>query len=120
MALHVGQEVWKAMKRAEMSREAFASALKISATKVNHIFGNENIDTGLLLRIGEVLHYNFFVGFLQDAAPADGAQLAGYDQKEVAKLKVLLREKNRLIKLQSQTIKSQEDIIAALEKSEGL
>lgn len=38
----------------------FARQLGCSRTNVYKIFGKENIDTGLLLRISRIMGYNFF------------------------------------------------------------
>jgi len=121
MAVHIGQEIWKAMKRAEMTREHFAKALQVSKTKVNNIFGNSSIDTNLLVNIGTILDQNFFSLYLADLAyiPAEAAGNPE-GQTDIEKLKMLIQEKNKLLKLQSKTIKSQEDIIVSLEKNSGL
>ncbi|WP_443946890.1 hypothetical protein ACJVDH_07220 [Pedobacter sp. AW1-32] len=121
MAVHIGQEIWKAMKRAEMTREHFAKALQVSKTKVNNIFGNASIDTNLLVNIGQILDQNFFSLYLADSTytPAENTRNLEI-QTDIEKLKVLVQEKNKLLKLQSKTIKSLEDIILSLEKNSGL
>lgn len=60
MALHIGKLIEKRLEETGMTKAEFARRISKTSQNVYDIFGRETIDTGLLLKISEVLTYDFF------------------------------------------------------------
>lgn len=60
MALHIGKLIEKRLKETGMTKAEFARRISKTSQNVYDIFDRETIDTGLLLKISEVLTYDFF------------------------------------------------------------
>jgi hypothetical protein len=58
--LHIGKKIRQVLSDQKMPVQNFAYAISRSRTVVYDIFERETIDTGLLLKISEVLGYDFF------------------------------------------------------------
>ena len=58
--LHIGKKIRQIVTDQKMPVQNFAQAIARSRTVVYDIFERETIDTGLLLKISEVLGYDFF------------------------------------------------------------
>ncbi|MFN6944995.1 MAG: hypothetical protein ACK4ND_08590 [Cytophagaceae bacterium] len=58
--VHIGNKIKEEVNRQRVSINKFAEQINKSRTVVYDIFERETIDTGLLLRISEVLEHDFF------------------------------------------------------------
>jgi transcriptional regulator with XRE-family HTH domain len=64
MKKKIGQIIKEKVKEKKLSAAEFAELLNTERTNVYNIFKRENIDTGLLKKIGQILEYDFFQEFL--------------------------------------------------------
>ena len=58
--LHIGNMIRQVLKKQGRSITWFANELHCCRTNVYLIFDKQHVDTALLLRISQILHYNFF------------------------------------------------------------
>lgn len=58
--IHIGQLIESELHRQERSVSWFAQKLCCELTNVYSIFKRKSIDTALLIRICQILHYDFF------------------------------------------------------------
>ncbi|WP_367183861.1 hypothetical protein, partial [uncultured Bacteroides sp.] len=58
--IHIGQLIESELHRQERSVSWFAQKLCCERTNVYSIFKRKSIDTALLIRICQILHYDFF------------------------------------------------------------
>lgn len=116
MGINIGLLIWKEMKVKGMSREQLADEAGISKHRVGTILKSTSIDTDILTRISIALDVNFFEYFRrdEDLAKIEMDSDTRHNQ-EVTDLKQLNRDKNKLLELYEETIKSQKKIIASLE-----
>ena len=119
MNVHIGLMIWKEMKRKHISVPDFAAALEISKTKTQELLNTATIDILTLVRISEILSYNFFSYYesgqtFSKIASQEKNQLAA----EVDRLKALLNEKNKTLELQERLNKIQLSTISLLEKGQ--
>jgi transcriptional regulator with XRE-family HTH domain len=116
MGINIGLIIWKEMKAKSISREQLAQEVGVSKHRVGTILKSASIDTDILTRISIALGVNFFEYYRkdEDLARFEIDTLVQSDQ-ELNELKNLLKDKNRLLELCNETIKSQKKIIATLE-----
>jgi transcriptional regulator with XRE-family HTH domain len=116
MGINIGLLIWKEMKVKSMSREQLADEVQISKHRVGTILKSTSIDTDILTRISIALDVNFFEYFRKDEDLAKIEMASGpKHNQEIADLKRLNSDKNKLLELYEETIKSQKKIIASLE-----
>lgn len=119
MSIHIGLMIWKEMKRRELSSATLAESLAISKNKMQTILNNSSIDTEILLKICEVLNFDFFKYYEENKLFTQlKAQSKLKSVQEIERLKGLVIEKNRTIDLKDQLIKTQNNTIALLEKGQ--
>ncbi len=58
--MHIGERIRQELDRQDKTVVWFARQLAYSRTNIYKIFDRPSIDTGVLLRISRVLHYDFF------------------------------------------------------------
>ena len=58
--VHIGNEIKKVFDETEHSISWFAKKLNFDRSNIYSIFNRKSIDTDLLLKISEILHFNFF------------------------------------------------------------
>lgn len=58
--IHMGKEVKRVMKSRGLSNRAIAKLVGLKHSSVNYTIAKTYVKTELLLRLGEVMHYNFF------------------------------------------------------------
>jgi transcriptional regulator with XRE-family HTH domain len=116
MGINIGLIIWKEMKAKSISREQLAQEVGVSKHRVGTILKSASIDTDILTRISIALAVNFFEYYRkdEDLARFEIDTLVQSDQ-ELNELKNLLKDKNKLLELCNETIKSQKKIIATLE-----
>ncbi|MBQ9555414.1 MAG: XRE family transcriptional regulator [Muribaculaceae bacterium] len=66
MAIHIGREIKAELNRQERGVTWLADKLHCDRTNVYDIFKRQGIDTRLLERISNILHYNFFSLYCQE------------------------------------------------------
>ena len=69
MKLHIGNKIREVVKKSGISVTRFAGNINCSRRNVYSIFDKETIDIGLLLKIGNVLEYDFFSDYQHALAP---------------------------------------------------
>jgi transcriptional regulator with XRE-family HTH domain len=121
MGINIGLIIWKEMKAKSISREQLAQEVGVSKHRVGTILKSPSIDTDILTRISIALGVNFFEYYRkdEDLARFEIDTLVQSDQ-ELNELKNLLKDKNKLLELCNETIKSQKKIIATLENLQKL
>ena len=62
----IGKEIEKRVKELQIGIPHFASSINRSRPVIYNIFRRSSIDTDLLQKISEVLHYNFFMLYKHD------------------------------------------------------
>ena len=62
--VHIGQLIKKQLDIKGMKRSEFARRINRSSQNVYDIFNRKSIDTNLLLKISDILDYNFFEFFV--------------------------------------------------------
>lgn len=58
--VHIGKAINEQREKKEMSKSEFARQLAIPQQHINRIFERETIDTGKLIKICQILEFNFF------------------------------------------------------------
>jgi transcriptional regulator with XRE-family HTH domain len=61
----IGQIIKEHVKQQRMSVTEFAKEINVERSNAYNIFERENIDTGLLKKIGQILEYDFFQDLLE-------------------------------------------------------
>lgn len=117
MSVHIGLMIWKEMKRQDLSSAFLATELKISKVKAQDILNSASIDTELLMNISEILNYNFF-HYYEDSKAFSKIETQSKQKsaQEIERLRHLIAEKNKMIDLKDQFIKTQTNLIGLLEK----
>jgi transcriptional regulator with XRE-family HTH domain len=116
MSINIGLLIWKEMKAKSISREELAEAASISKHRVGTLLKSTSIDTEILKRISLKLKLNFFEFYRKDEDLARfEMDTLMQNQQELNEFKALIKEKNRLLELCDETIKSQKKVIATLE-----
>ncbi len=64
--VHIGKEIKIELQRQERSVTWLAKKLHCERTNVYSIFKRQSIDTSLLLRLSEILNYNFFILYVNE------------------------------------------------------
>lgn len=66
MTIHIGQVIKKTLKTKDISVADFAHKINYTRGNAYKIFNKKTIDTGLLIKINEVLGENLFFKFISD------------------------------------------------------
>ncbi len=68
--VHVGKIIEQKFKESGLTKKAFADKINLSQRHLYTIFSKNSVDTGLLMRISEVLNYDFFIHFTKSKSIA--------------------------------------------------
>jgi len=119
MSVHIGLMIWKEMKQKDISVSDIAAALEISKTKTQEMLNTATIDILTLVRVSEILNYNFF-SYYESGKVFSKMELQEKQRltAEVDRLKALLNEKNKALELQERLNKIQLSTISLLEKGQ--
>ncbi|WP_235526124.1 helix-turn-helix domain-containing protein [Pedobacter sp. Leaf216] len=119
MSVHIGLMIWKEMKQKDISVSDIAVDLKVSKTKAQELLNTATIDILTLVRISEILNYNFF-SYYETGKIFSKIELHEKNKltEEVGRLKALLNEKNKALELQETLNKIQLSTISLLEKGQ--
>jgi len=117
MSVNIGMIIWKEMKRKNLTATALAESLGISKSRLQTIFKEPSIDTDILLKVCEVLNFNFFQLYENTDLSKKIASHSLLNAKaEIEMLKAVIKEKNSIIELKDQLLKRQASMISSLEK----
>lgn len=89
--IHIGKEIHQIFISKGLTVTEFAKRINKSRENMYHVFNRKSIDTDLLLKISEVLEYDFFTVYISNSA----------EKKEIETLQneiQLLKEINQLLK----------------------
>lgn len=89
--IHIGKHIHTVFISKGLTVTEFAKRINKSRENIYHVFNRKSIDTDLLLKISEILEYDFFTLYISDS----------HDKKEIEVLKneiQLLKEINVLLK----------------------
>lgn len=73
VAVHIGKEIERVLAESGMSKKAFAEKVGRNRTRIGDVFSSQSIDTHVLLKIGDVLHHDFFQYFRKKEYAEGGA-----------------------------------------------
>lgn len=117
MSIHIGLMIWKEMKQQQMSVAALSESLEISKNKLQIILNSKSIETELLLNICVKLNFNFFGIYENDALIKKLKSQSNQEaDSEIERLKSLIIEKNKVIELKDQLLKTQTQINVLMER----
>jgi hypothetical protein len=116
--VEIGQKVKEVFDSKQMKLTDFADSLGTVRQNVYRIFRKRHLDTGLLLKISQVLEHNFFQYYVDPHAAAQAAPLAAAPTADIEDQLALSRKEidylHKIIKLMEE--KSQ--LIQELEAKE--
>ena len=69
--IHIGKQIKDELRRQERTVTWLAHQLCYERTNVYSISRRKSIDAELLLRISQILHYNFFTFYTNQLSPTD-------------------------------------------------
>lgn len=103
MKVEIGQKIKEVFDASNMKLTDFADELGTVRQNVYRIFKKTHVDTGLLLKISEVLNHNFFIYYVQPQARTevvspDQLALARKEIDYLRKIIKLMEEKADLIR----------------------
>ncbi|MFZ6009653.1 MAG: hypothetical protein ACOYXT_04835 [Bacteroidota bacterium] len=115
MTVEIGHKIKEVFDNRNMKLTEFADQLGTVRQNVYRIFKKRHLDTGLLLKISQVLNHNFFQYYVS-VPPTDIAQ----DNEEILKLKAETNESNRQLDLAKKEIDYLRKIIKLMEEKAEL
>ncbi len=68
MSVEIGQKIQEVFEKQDMKLTEFADQLGTVRQNVYRIFKKRHLDTGLILKISQVLNHNFFQYYLSESA----------------------------------------------------
>ena len=111
----------KVLRQNRFSITEFAKKINTNRNNVYDIFTRKTIDTGLLLKIGEVLDHDFFQYYITDNTKSwivNEKQNIYTTNSEIKKLNKKISVLEKEIAIQNERLKDKEEIIALMKKSE--
>lgn len=58
--IHIGQKIKNIVEKKGMAKTELARRMNMTSSNVHKIFTRKTIDTGLLIKLSEILEYDFF------------------------------------------------------------
>lgn len=115
MKVEIGQKIQEVFEARNMKLTDFADELGTVRQNVYRIFKKSQLDTGLLLKISQVLNHNFFQYYV------DTPEVSSAEQgEEIIKLKNELSESQRQLNLAKKEIEYLRKIIKLMEEKAEL
>jgi hypothetical protein len=108
MSVEIGQKIKEVFDQRDMKLTDFADQLGTVRQNVYRIFKKRHLDTGLLIKISEVLNHNFFQYYVPVQHKADGIDF----QHQLMLAKKEIDYLRKIIKL----MEEKADLIRQLEK----
>ncbi len=115
MAIEIGLKIKEIFDQRNIKLTDFADELGTVRQNVYRIFKKRHLDTGLLLKISQVLDHNFFQYYVNESPPADPEQ-----QNQLRKLSDEATECQRQLELARKEIDYLRKIIKLMEEKAEL
>lgn len=124
MSIHIGQIIQQKVKSKRVQRKELYEKLNTSRQNLYAIFKRETIDTGILLKLCQIVNYNFFAEYFK-AEPLKSMLVEEQKQaneilekasQENRALKYELTQRDKHIKSLEETVLAQKKLIQLLEK----
>jgi transcriptional regulator with XRE-family HTH domain len=115
MTVDIGQKIKEVFDRQNMKLTDFADELGTVRQNVYRIFKKRHLDTGLLLKISQVLNHNFFQYYVADTETLDAHQ-----SEQMRKLANEASEYQRQLELAKKEIDYLRKIIKLMEEKAEL
>jgi transcriptional regulator with XRE-family HTH domain len=115
MTVDIGQKIKEVFDRQNMKLTDFADELGTVRQNVYRIFKKRHLDTGLLLKISQVLNHNFFQYYVGDSDTLDAHQ-----SEQMRKLANEAQEHQRQLELAKKEIDYLRKIIKLMEEKAEL
>jgi transcriptional regulator with XRE-family HTH domain len=115
MTVDIGQKIKEVFDRQNMKLTDFADELGTVRQNVYRIFKKRHLDTGLLLKISQVLNHNFFQYYVADTETLDTHQ-----SEQMRKLANEASEYQRQLELAKKEIDYLRKIIKLMEEKAEL
>jgi transcriptional regulator with XRE-family HTH domain len=115
MTVDIGQKIKEVFDRQNMKLTDFADELGTVRQNVYRIFKKRHLDTGLLLKISQVLDHNFFQYYVADTDTLDAHQ-----SEQMRKLANEASEHQRQLELAKKEIDYLRKIIKLMEEKAEL
>ncbi|MBI4946963.1 MAG: helix-turn-helix domain-containing protein [Bacteroidetes bacterium] len=113
---NIGAEIGRVMKERNLSKTEFARLLGYYSSSITRILENEEINTGLLMRISKALKYNFFkhyVDELKNEFPDNESAAVAVAMAATEKEVVELRKENADLKEKISYLKTIHELVMA-------
>ena len=111
--VEIGEKIREVFENRNMKLTEFADELGTVRQNVYRIFKKRHVDTGLLLKISQVLGFNFFQYYVPGAQGADGSQ-SGEESSTI------VMEVQRQLELSRKEIEYLRRIISLMEEKADL
>jgi hypothetical protein len=115
MSVEIGQKIQEVFEKQDMKLTDFADELGTVRQNVYRIFKKRHLDTGLLLKISQVLNHNFFQYYLSSSEAQHVEQA-----KEFERVTVEYAENQRQLDLARKEIDYLRKIIKLMEEKAEL
>lgn len=116
----IGEIIKKVLQQNRFSITEFAKKINTNRNNVYDIFIRKTIDTGLLLKIGDVLDHDFFQYYITDNTKSwivNEKQNIYTTNSEIKKLNKKISVLKKEIAMMNERLKDKEEIIALIKKS---
>jgi len=110
MAIHIGQLIKEKATEKRLSQDAIGQKINTTKQNVGNIYKRSSIDTQLLLKLCQVLEFNFFELYYTEEP------LKSMRDKEIEALNKQIRDLQQELNQKEQRIKDLEDNIADKKK----
>jgi transcriptional regulator with XRE-family HTH domain len=115
MTVDIGQKIKEVFDRQNMKLTDFADELGTVRQNVYRIFKKRHLDTGLLVKISQVLQHNFFQYYVTESETRDSAHI-----EELRKLANEATDQQRQLELARKEIDYLRKIIKLMEEKAEL
>lgn len=112
MQLHIGKEIRKIAKQKQITQVVLAEMITTSKQNIYSIYQRKTIDTGILVKLSNVLEHNFFTYYFNELAFDVDMEL----KEEINKIKQSLQEKEKEIQYLKEIIELQKEILGKKER----
>lgn len=73
MMIHIGEKIREIVEKRGMAKTELARRMNMTSSNIHKIFTRETIDTGLLIKLSEILEHDFFSYYPKNFADAEPA-----------------------------------------------
>ena len=105
--VHIGKEIEKRVQELNLSITELGEKINTVRSNIYDIYDRKTIDTGLLLKISEVLQFDFFKFYISPDYKLDEINKMKKQTEELLQENVYLKKINALLEEQVKNLKSQ-------------